>query len=155
MKKGQHLRSPWGFTKFRCFAQCCREAKPQKIPQKTLTGVPTGILDLLVKTPVLETTSVSRASWGQIQTRAGFIWGLEVSQLLQRIRLGQATWDLSEIKWALGKVQEPYFPGFPQTLKTGSELKRTRSENQNISVPIKEIPKLPWGLKCLLIVPVV
>lgn len=147
-----------GFYKIQTFCTMlqgghCTNLNPRKYHRRPLTWVPTGILDLLVKTPVLETTSVPRASWGQVQTRAGFIGGLEVSQLLQRIRLGQATWDLPEIKWALGKVQEPYFPGFPQTLKPGSELRRTRSENQTISVPIKEIQPPSWGLKCLLIIP--
>lgn len=154
---GTTLKIPMGFYKIQMFCTMLQGGHSTNLNPRKYHRRPWRGYHRHPRSPGQNTCSRDSLSfqgfWGQIQTRAGFIWGLEVSQLLQRIRLGQVTWDLSEIKWALGKVQEPYFPGFPQTLKTGSELKRTPSENQNISVSIKEIPKLSWGLKCLLIVP--
>lgn len=68
--EGGTLKIPMGFYKTQVFCTMVQEGhcinplapKLQKIPKNVFRGRPAGILDLLVKTPVLETTSVSRDS---------------------------------------------------------------------------------------------
>lgn len=127
--------------------------KPQEVPQKALRAL-AGILDL-VRTSSLETLQFPGVSENRSKQEQVLSGALESRNPLQRVKLGQATWHLSEIEGAPVKVQEPVSARLSPDTKNCKSYKKPCSEIPNTSEVTKESPKLSWGLRCLLSVRVV
>lgn len=94
--------------------------------------------------------SEKRSKQKQVSSEA-----LESPNLLQSIRLGQATWDFSETEWALGKVQEAISLRLsPDTKNWFKALKHTLRKWKYLSIYLG-VSKVIFKLRCSVSVPVI